>query len=175
MHICIRPYGIFNVAKLHLYSENKNVVQINLSDLERQLSEQVWDGTDEITGNYKYFSPLDILTNKVYESNHWNRIVNCELNYPLIAVDRSSLVNMFGNSPQMYYLYSSGDKYDILDGMHRLSKLYMLKSNTVNVKIMSVADLNKSKVGEIYDLNKGILFNKISRTKSGDYIYENNI
>lgn len=79
------------------------------------LQEKVWNN----------ISPLDVINNKKKYPEHWKRIKNADLKYPILMYNGT-----------------------IFDGVHRLAKLYINKKVSMTVIVIPVAIFNKFYVGD---------------------------
>jgi hypothetical protein len=128
MGICWRDYGKFLVEELWKISDRNPTYFLNIDQLIHMLNVEIWmEGT-----------PMDVLNGKVTDlEKHKERILNADIELPIIITfEPSSFL------PQ--------GKCDILDGIHRLVKCYLLKITKVPVKILLKEEILKAKITKHY-------------------------
>lgn len=93
--------GTYNVYLLAELSEGLEPQDISVMDLHEQLYEDVWLPAP---------SPIEIIQDPSLDEKHYNRILNADMQYPIL-VDSSN-----GN---------------VIDGMHRLAKAFLNNNSTI--------------------------------------------
>jgi hypothetical protein len=120
-----RHHGIYNVEILWKLTNKLNTKKININKLTHNLNKVLWT----IVGKKrnKYITPNQVINDPFLSPNDYCKILNAELKYPIIIYD------------------DDGD-LDVLDGLHRLCKAYLLGYKTIKIKYVTMELLNKSKI-----------------------------
>jgi len=124
-------------AYIHLFKPE--IITINIKDILSNLDYKCWGDTSKKI----YYSPMDVINNiknKKY-ADEVERITNADLKYPIIM----------------------DGKY-IVDGMHRLSKAYILGKKTIKVYKFTKAQMKK------FIIDTNINWNSVDQLKTYDYI-----
>lgn len=113
-----------NTYSVPILLQNTKYLKIHKVQVETlfdQLKRPVWSytkpGTQEIT-------PYDVIQNPKLSPNHYNRIINADIKYPILIHNGT-----------------------IIDGMHRLSRAYILKAPHLLVRYITNKQLTRSLVG----------------------------
>jgi glutaredoxin len=112
-------------------------VEVKVNDYIFDLDYKGWGNPEK---NISY-SPKDVLENPKKYSEDYLRIKNAELNYPIIIIN--------GN---------------IVDGIHRLTKAYLLNKKNIKAYTFDGKILNK------FLINKNGDWNKVNKLNIYDYI-----
>lgn len=132
-------YGknIYSVDMMFAYINmfKPKYVKVDVVDYIKTLDFPVWKD------NKKSFSPKDVLANPKKYADHYKRIKNVDLNYPIIIANNT-----------------------IVDGVHRLTKCYIQKKKNINVYIFDKPLLKKF----LLDKNKN--YHKVKKLTVNDLI-----
>lgn len=118
-HIYSDEYGEYSIRDIVNMLVNTPIEEVPLSVLLHNLKFKCWDHDSRI------ISPNDVMnTSRDKFLEHWRRIEDCDLSYPIIIMDENN----------------------VIDGMHRLSKLYLLGADVVECKRINREDIEKCKI-----------------------------
>jgi hypothetical protein len=110
--------NVYSVPVLLQNTKYIKIHKVKVENLIDQLKKPVWSytkpGTQEIT-------PYDVIKNPKLSPNHYNRIINADIKYPILIHNGT-----------------------IIDGMHRLSRAYILKAPYLLVRYITNKQLNRS-------------------------------
>lgn len=148
-HTASRFHGIYNVYKIWDLTANLDVVQIPIKQLLSILNERFWD--DPSTGSNDAFSPMDVITGKVKSEYHKKRIFEADLSFPILVLDQNEYRNILNT--KIYDFMLTDSYFDILDGLHRLVKAYLLGLLTIDAKIVPWKILQLAKIGNFKNKN----------------------
>ncbi|EOA8959617.1 hypothetical protein ACIMS1_005367 [Vibrio harveyi] len=109
-----------------VWEEKAEIEQIPISKIDYLLVLPFWEKPGYKSESFN-LSPMDVLRNPDLYQNHFARIIDSNCEYPLD-----------------FLLYE--DKIWILDGLHRLCKLYLEGSEYVSVRIHTDEVINKIKI-----------------------------
>lgn len=90
---------------------------------ELDIRELTWHLYYPFWNNYT-LRPIDVINNKDLYTEEYNRIINSDLSYP---------IDIMGNY----------DRWVILDGLHRLSKYYILNERKVQVRRIPRSEISR--------------------------------
>lgn len=170
MHLFARVWGVFDVYMLFELSKDIKPIQIPIESALPMLDCKIWDGVIEDIG-YLSFTPNDLLDWKsVHSKDHWTRVMESDLSYPLMALDQFTVdTKLLNPNPFSEIMSPILGRYDIIDGMHRLAKAKILKSKTVDVKVIPWDTIMKAKITDMSSWNRGISSGMIKSDMSGYY------
>lgn len=139
---------VYSVDKLLRYTRNIKIYMTRTSDLYKVLDNLVWTFK---TPNQGEISPRAVIENPRLSPNHYNRIVNADLNYPIIV-------------------YRKGGSPIVIDGMHRLANAYINKIEKIKVRYVTEKQLSKViirklKTSEMAEVNENVNLYGKSRKK----------
>lgn len=152
--------NLYSVNLLWKLTKNNKIFEEPISKYRIFLENKNWSGQPES------FNAIEIINDPNLSPDHFNRISNADLAYPIIV-----------------YEDTKKDIFEILDGIHRIAKI-ILESSNVNVKVRYATrkQLEKSIIKpDIQIKNGGIQRNQIiggGIKKPGYYLYgvpQNNI
>ena len=107
---------IYSVDLMFLYIKTISSTKIIIKKLLPQLKINDWED----------LSPYEVIQNKNKSIEHYNRIINSDLRYPIII----------------------NEEYQIIDGMHRLAKAYLNNKTTIKAYIINNKIMKKFIIGE---------------------------
>jgi hypothetical protein len=170
MHLFARDWGVFDVYMLFDLTKNIKPTTISIESALPMLDCKIWDGVVDGIG-YMSFAPNDLLDWKsVHSIDHWIRIMEADLSYPLLALDQFSVDSKLLNPDPISEVMSTIlGRYDIIDGMHRLAKAKVLKLETVDIKVVPWDIIMQSKIIDKSIWNQGISAGLIKSDMSGYY------
>lgn len=125
--------GTFDVRKLWELTENEETRTISINDVKHNLNKEMWsllEGVppEELEGKEETFiSPNEILENPELSPFIMDKINSADTKYAILV-------------------YDDGKDLDVLDGLHRLSKLVNNQEKTVKVKYVTSEMLRKSNI-----------------------------
>jgi hypothetical protein len=136
-HVTTRPYGVFSVGRLIAASNHVDVEQMPICWLTDHLNIPVWDSdVAESVSPAARFAVVDTTPMQVIRAphnypHHWRRILEADTSYPILVFEN-------GEPP----------RYDILDGVHRLAKLYTLigADKLIRVRKLTREQLDKARL-----------------------------
>lgn len=169
MHFFTRNYGMFDVELLYTLTKDLTIYDIKLSDLKHMLDHKMWDGIDESDGNYYIFSSDDLIRGIITNKEHFERIMDANLKYPIILTIPED-IPVHENDEFISYVTRIKGKYDVVDGMHRLSKANIMKLETIKSVIVPWDILKKARIGSVSSYKIYSLTGNITREKSGSYV-----
>ena len=111
------PYRIEDVWEA---ASNKPIRVVKLTDLSSTFTEKIWandDGEDT--------SILEVLNAPEKSKTHIRMINDANLAYPILLA------------------YKTDGSYDVIDGMHRLAKIYQKKGSTVKAQVIDITTIKK--------------------------------
>ncbi len=138
------------------------IEQIPIKDLMPNLYNKEWE---DLNNNFdEFISPHDVLINKSKYSKHWEKIINAELDYPIVITNN----------------------YTILDGTHRFTKALLSGKKDINVyifnsflldKFIICSDSNpdKKKIIDEFEKKSDEELDKIYQERFGLFIYSEQI
>lgn len=117
--------GEISVKKLISATSNRRVEQVKVDCLRIFLSKKIWEEEEG-----QMLSPADLIENRMAYPKHWMRMVNAEMQYPILV------------------WWPEGKAYpaDILDGMHRLAWACMNGIDTIKVRRVYQEDIDKARI-----------------------------
>jgi disulfide oxidoreductase YuzD len=115
---------IYSVDLMHTYINNKKL-EVKKVKIDLLLKNLKYDGWGDPTKNIKY-SPLDVLANPKKYKKDYVRIIKADLKYPIIV----------------------DSNYNIIDGVHRLTQVYMNKKQTIKAYQFDDNLLKKFKIAK---------------------------
>jgi len=130
---CWREHGIYNVQKLWKLTDNEETIRIPIEDVKHNLNKKYWSLLEGVQPNElkgkkeKFVSPIQILKNPKLSPYIKDKINNANTKYPILV-------------------YKDGKNLDVLDGLHRLSKLIKNKRKTVKIKYITSEMLRKAEI-----------------------------
>jgi hypothetical protein len=134
-HIAARGHGEYDVYKLFEVCAKLPTVDIPFEELEPALNVRIWMTSDESLA----FSPRHLVTHTVLDADHWKRMLDADLSYPILVFDISA--NWFKLLETQSYrecvsmlLYGN---YDVIDGNHRLAKYFLSGIKMVKAKVVT--------------------------------------
>ena len=118
---------IYSVDLMFMYINNRNIIsdKIRMQKLSNQLKHKVW--SDNI-------APIEVIKDKNVSIQDHNRIQSADLRYPIIIdgrIDRSH-------------------NFNIVDGMHRLSKAFALNKKYIRAYIFDADLMEKFIISKRY-------------------------
>jgi hypothetical protein len=131
----------YSVDRLFKITKNIKIHKVPIADLVSHLTNKSWEYKHE--GNAD-IAPIEVIEspkkNRKYTKHH-NRILNADMQYPI-------LVYMMEDEPDDKTTPSSAKttsktKSVIVDGLHRLSRAYIEKHPTINVRYVTNKQLDK--------------------------------
>ncbi len=125
------------LAYINIYKPKNLLVNINVIDYLHYLQYKCWSNTK----NNKYYSPIDVINNQRKYVEEYDKIINSDLKYPIII-----------------------NKNNIIDGIHRLSKAYLLGKKKIKAYLFDDILLRKFLIN-----NKGD-FDKIDKFTISDFM-----
>ena len=127
MYKMIQTYSdgtfIYSVNLLWKYVNQKNIIskKIKLKKLIPQLKDLCWSDSKES------FSPIQIIKNNNLSPSDYKRIKEADLRYPIIIDSR----------------IDEKHNFNVVDGMHRLSKGFLLKKESIRGYIIDKEIMKK--------------------------------
>jgi len=128
LEIAWRDHGIYNIKKIWKITERLKPYRININKLTHNLDKDLWTVIGKKRN--KYITPNQLMKNPFLSPIDYCKILNANLQYPIIV-------------------YQDKDDLDILDGLHRLCKIYMLDKRTIKVKYITKDLLDKARIKTI--------------------------
>ena len=121
-------------------TKNNKIYDVKVKDLEYILRDKKW--SYKISGEPDY-SPMEVIENPKKSVYHYKKIIDAEM-YPIILrrVEDNIRSKDFPDVKQSDF--NEKELYDILDGLHRLSKAYLSGDDTIKVKFITDKQLQKS-------------------------------
>ena len=107
---------IYSVDLMFLYTKTILSTKILITKLLSQLKINDWGD----------LSPYEVIQNKNKSIEHYNRIIDSDLRYPIII----------------------NEKYQVIDGMHRLAKAYLNNKTTIKAYIIDNKLMKKFIIGK---------------------------
>ena len=135
----------FSWSEKKVWSLNEPVTTMPISELVWHFDIPFWDESGEIYN----ISPNQVMENPELHKEEWERIQRADTSHPLDIMENKR-------------------RWLLLDGLHRLSKLFLKKENRVQVRIIP-----RTRIPEIMNLDKTI--SECKRTLSAEgfpYVYE---
>ena len=167
MHYFVRNWGAYDVYKLMDVVQYHPTRFLELNQFELALSYECWDGVDE-NGDQFVFSPNDLLGYKVYDQDHWERVVNADMYYPIIALDQYTGPSFLTEPRTIDDLLAKVEgRYDVLDGMHRLSKAKMMGMSHIPVKVVTWDEIQIAKINNLNQFIMKFLLGSVVRSGDG--------
>ena len=130
---CWREHGIYNVQKLWKLTDNEKTIRIPIEDVKHNLNKKHWSLLEGVPPNElkgkkeKFVSPNQILKNPKLSPFIMDKINNADTKYSILV-------------------YKDGKNLDVLDGLHRLSKLVKNKRKTIKIKYITSEMLRKAEI-----------------------------
>jgi len=118
------------------------VSKIKIDKLINDLYITSWSDEDNNPEEDNRISPMDVLKNPDRFPHHKKRIINANLDYPLI-------------------IQKQGEDFHIIDGNHRFAKLYMQKATVVNCYIFTEKLMKKFFMFNVYIISEDDYFHQI--------------
>jgi len=126
--IAWRGRNVYDVRKLWELTKNIPEIDIDIRVLKHNLDKDYWTVIDKITGKENYVTPNQVIQNQKISPEDYRKILEANLSYAVIIhID-------------------SDNELDILDGLHRLSKVVMNKHTTIKAKILTDEILSKARI-----------------------------
>lgn len=122
-----RNHGIYDILKLWEITANTPTQQMSIQTLASNLDKECW--TIPTPTGETYVTPRQVLANPARAPEHHHSIQVADLTYPILV-------------------YQDHGEYDILDGLHRLSKAVSLHHETIQVKILTDVMLDHARIGK---------------------------
>ena len=127
-----QKFGIVDVQKLWEITKNTPSQEVRVSHLWFMLDRPIWsswEGVENPTEPEKDLTPRQVIENPQLSSYHWKAIQKADLKYPILV------------------FWPDGEQWpiDILDGLHRLSKVYLQHGRTIRVIKVTKADIAHAK------------------------------
>lgn len=116
---------IYSVDRLFKITKSIKVYKLPIAELTKLLNVPVWENKNIGVGE---IAPIDVINNPdktKKHQKHYRRILTSDMSYPILL-----------------YRDSAGWQV-IIDGMHRLSKAYIQKHETIDVKFVTAKQLDK--------------------------------
>ncbi len=145
VHTVHRTHGVYDVHRLWKLMAGITPTKMKFNQVSHVLDSEMWTKTD--TG--VPFSPMELIhTRVVKDTSHWNRVFNADLKFPIIILDQDAAPHeeVFGHKNPYKWAGQILGRYDCLDGLHRLSKLWLLDAEEVNVIIIPWTMLQEAKL-----------------------------
>jgi hypothetical protein len=144
-------FGAYSVEQLWKLSKNNKVREIPVEDLKNFLEIKFWNYRLATNPAEIQYSPMEILQNPNLSSAHYNRISNVDISHPIL-------------------IYRHGESKSIMvDGLHRLARLWQDEKKIAHVRYITKRQLIKSKIDETVLNRKSLAVDSIK--KAGYYIY----
>ena len=106
------------MAKLWKSTNNIPSISVKITDMDPMLDASIWTETFDVEeGKEELISPRDVLVNKNISPQHWAKIMNADLKFPILVIWPSN-----ATAP-----------IDVLDGFHRLTKATLQGHDTIEV------------------------------------------
>jgi len=139
---------------VHTYSDSKNIYSVDMMlayvniykpknkfiNIDDYLDILDYKGWGDPKKNL-YYSPMNVIKNPKKYNDEYNRIIESNLKYPIII-----------------------DKNNIIDGVHRLSKAYLLGKKKIKAYFFN------DKLLQLFLINNKKDFNKVDKLTISDYI-----
>lgn len=125
VQIAWRDHGIYNVKKLWKHTNNEKIHTVDMSKLKHNLNKDLW--TVFVKGKKKYITPMQVIKNPKISPVDSEKIKEADTKYPILVYD------------------DKGDM-DILDGLHRLAKLYLLGKKRAKIRYITDDILDKARI-----------------------------
>lgn len=119
--------NIYNIEMLWRLTKNNTERQIPIKELEPFLFNKTWSYQ---TFDEPDYSPMDIIKNPNLSSTHYSRITNADVSFPILI-----------------YRNINGGWIKVIDGLHRLSKLWLSRKSDddlISVKYITKRQLSKA-------------------------------
>lgn len=149
MHTAHRAHGIYDVHKIWKLVDQEPTQWLKMSDIEHALDSEMW--TKYYDGSA--FTPFELVKTRQVrgEPNHWNRIFDANLNFPIIVLDQDTAPQNIVNQPTDIHRWGARvvGRFDLLDGCHRACKLWLMGAENVSVKLISWDNLQKAKLSPL--------------------------
>lgn len=120
---------VYDIKKLWKLTNDLRIYNIPISELKWVLYEDFWSNYEGIKNpNFpeKYISAMEVLENPSISKFHQNKINDADLNYPILVI-------VLDNT-----------KFDVIDGIHRLTKAYIKNMKYIKAKIVPFDILEES-------------------------------
>jgi len=121
--VAVRTTGVYDVKKLWYLTRDDPIMYIPLKFLDSNLDDVFWENSDG-----KIISPRMVLRNGSLSLDDSMRILQANLEYPILV-----------------YQFDRG-VYDVIDGLHRLSKAFQWRHSHIKARVISDAQLEESKM-----------------------------
>lgn len=150
IHTVHRAHGVYNVHWLWKLIEDETLVPTSYMDFDKlneALESEMWTKSSDGTA----FRPSELVgTRTVIDDSHWERVFKADLSFPVIVFDQNTAPEEEINGHKDPYKWAGRilGRYDCVDGLHRLSKLFLMHRNRVKVKIITWDILQKAKISD---------------------------
>jgi hypothetical protein len=148
-------HGLYSIDQLWKLSKNNKIREIPIEELKQFLNVKSWNYQLSARPGEIQYSPMEIIQNPNLSSTHFNRITNADLSFPVLL-----------------YRWIKPDGTDgtvVVDGLHRIAKLFVDEKPIVHVRYVTRRQLAKSKVDETQLNRKSLAVDNIK--KAGYYVY----
>lgn len=148
----------YSTKKLWKITKNNKVRLVPVSTLISQLDQKSWSNTrsSKKSALLKEYSPKEVMENTNRSPDHYNRVLNVDLSYPIIV---------YRNIHEGWQV--------VLDGLHRLAKsFYINKDDMITVKYVTYNQLSKSELKEqpVKDVGRKLMVKKALK-RPGYYLF----
>lgn len=128
----------YSVKALWKITKNNEIFEEPLKKYVHFLKSNAWSGISE------NFNAIQIIENSTLSPEHYNRISNVNLNYPILVYKLTETIDV------------------VLDGIHRIAKLYLdaqqnnisIDDAIIKVQYVSIRELHKSEIRTKININK---------------------
>jgi hypothetical protein len=130
----------YSVDRLFKITKNIKIHKIPISELVHHLKYKSWEYKNEGVAD---ISPLDVLENPKKNKRyvkHYNRIINADMQYPILVY---VVKNDDDNADADISNSNNQESTVIVDGLHRLSRAFMEKHPTIDVRYVTNKQLEK--------------------------------
>lgn len=171
MHIFARHWGIFDVYKMFELTKDIKSEILPTSEVFHSLDSPCWDTFDDEDGIYHIFTPNELIEKKsVHSTEHWMRIMNADLTYPILVLDQTQgPKELLNPTTPIEFQNQIPAKYDVLDGMHRLSKAKLMSKEYILVKVIPWDLIQQARVTDGFFWYTGRITGLITRGITGSY------
>jgi len=125
--------GILDVEKLWELTKGHPVRSVSTASLDFLLDASVWscdEGAEEPSKEEVIVTPRQILDNPQLCPEHWRRIREADTSFPLLVL----------------WPVTSPVPVDVLDGFHRLANAFLFKRPSLDVVVVSEADMKQARL-----------------------------
>lgn len=121
--VAMRTTGVYDVEKLWSLTRNNPIVYIPLLFLDQNLDDLFW-----MDKYGREISPRMVLENPNISPDDSNRIRDANLEYPILVYQFDTRV------------------YDVIDGLHRLAKVFRQNQSYIKARVISPIQLEESEI-----------------------------